>query len=132
MGVVGVIKPFLRKKKYIKGSKNKIFKVTTLDSCCILINKKHGFKFDEKTFDEYHFFVEDYCMQIKYKAKLNIFLFKTNFYCKSEINDYNKIIDNNYFFHGSNTFINKGSRWGNWLKCKKLLDKKWNRKVITT
>ena len=60
MGVVGVKKPFLRKKKYIKACSFKNEQVTTLDSCCILINKKHNLKFDDLNFNEYHHFVEDF------------------------------------------------------------------------
>jgi len=56
MGVVGVIKPFLRKKRYIKSCSLNNAHVTTLDSCCILINKAHHLKFDEVNFDEFHHF----------------------------------------------------------------------------
>tara|TARA_B100000401_G_scaffold438337_1_gene386488 strand:- start:3238 stop:3897 length:660 start_codon:yes stop_codon:yes gene_type:complete len=130
MGVVGVYKPFLRKKKYIKSNISNNLCVTTLDSCCILINKKHKLKFDYCKFDEFHHFVEDYCMQVKYNLKLKIYLISTNFYCdtlskKSEFNE-------NYFYHGSSTIKQKGSRWGKWEYYKKILDKKWKRKIITT
>ena len=130
MGVVGVKKPFLRKKKYIKACSFKNEQVTTLDSCCILINKKHNLKFDDLNFNEYHHFVEDYCMQVKYKLKLKTYLLSTNFYCdtlnaKSEN-------DKNYFYHGSSTIKEQGARWGKWKHYKNILDKKWNRKVITT
>ena len=134
LGVVGVVKPFLRKKIYFNANEQSNNRVTTLDSCCILINKKNGLRFDEINFNEYHMFVEDYCMQVKYKSKKNIYLIKTNFYCSNSSSTKNIIAtnDNNYFFHGSNTFKKEGSRWGNWLKYKKILDTKWKRKIITT
>ena len=130
MGVVGVIKPFLKKKKYIKSSSFNNPCVTTLDSCCILINKNHNLKFDEIKFDEFHHFIEDYCMQVKYDLKLKIYLISANFYCDT-LNTGSKQLKN-YFYHGSSTIKEQGSRWGNWLHYKKILDKKWGRKVITT
>ena len=130
MGVVGVIKPFLRKKKYIKSNLLNNPYVTTLDSCCILINKKHKLKFDYSRFDEFHHFIEDYCMQVKYNLKLKIYLISTNFYCDT-LNKKSEVLKN-YFYHGSSTIKEQGSRWGKWLYYKKILDKKWRRKVITT
>lgn len=130
MGVVGVVKPFLRKKKYIKSNSLNNPCVTTLDSCCILINKKHKLKFDYLRFNEFHHFVEDYCMQVKYNLKLKIYLISTNFYCDTlnKKSEFNK----NYFYHGSSTIKERGSRWGKWKYYKRILDEKWNRKVITT
>ena len=40
--------------------------------------------------------------------------------------------EKNYFIHYGSTFINEGTRWGNWIKYKKILDKKWGTKGITT
>ena len=133
LGVVGVVKPFMRRKKYVNANENTINQVTTLDSCCVLINKKNGLRFDENNFNEFHLFVEDYCMQVKYKTNLKIYLIRTNFYC-SHANSAKNLVpenNNNYFYHGSDTFKKEGSRWGQWMKYKKILDRKWNHKVIT-
>ena len=107
--------------------------VTTLDSCSILINKDHHLKFDEENFDEYHHFVEDYCMQIKYIKKLKIYTLLIDTYLPLDEPKYESdISEKNYFIHYGATFINEGTRWGNWIKYKKILDKKWGTKVITT
>jgi len=129
MGVVGVVKAFLKKKQYIRASETSNKYVTTLDSCCILINKKHNLKFDDIHFNEYHHFIEDYCMQVKYNLKLQVNLINTNFFCDT-LNQFKNI--NNYFYHSSNTIKSQGARWGNWLQYKIALDKKWGKKVITT
>jgi hypothetical protein len=39
--------------------------VSTLDSCVILIDRRHGLRFDEATFNTFHCVVEDYCMQAR-------------------------------------------------------------------
>lgn len=130
MGVVGVIKPFLRKKIYMKSTATSNQLVTTLDSCCILINKKHNINFDSVNFNEYHHFIEDYCMQVKYNLNLKTYLISTNFYCDTLNKKPSKL--KNYFYHGSNTIKEQGSRWGKWMHYKKILDKKWNKKIITT
>lgn len=130
LGVCGVKKPLFRKREYCFSQEDKTPTVTTLDSCCILINKDNELRFDEVTFDEYHHFVEDFCMQVKYVLKRKTHLIASNFSNKTPPPlDTKKI---NYFYHDDNTFSSEGARWGNWDRYKKALNAKWGRKVLTT
>ena len=138
LGILGVkktiqFKNFLPKysKKYIFSSKNKINEVEMLEPSCIVINKNHNLNFDDKNFDEYHHIVEDYCAQVRIKLKLKLYTILTNTFIPDDSKNLN-VSENNYFVHYNSTFNNKGARWGNWLKYKKKLDKKWKRKIITT
>lgn len=130
LGVVGVKKPLFRKREYCFARDDQTPSVTTLDSCCILINKGNNLRFDEVTFDEYHHFVEDYCMQVKYVLKRKTHLIASNFSCKTAPSLDTPM--NNYFYHADNTVSTEGGRWGNWGRYKKALDAKWGRKVLTT
>ncbi len=40
----------------------------TLDECCIIINKKNNIWFDEETFDEWHRYGVDFCLQARDKG----------------------------------------------------------------
>ena len=138
LGILGVKKTFRFKnffpkysKKYIFANSNKINEVQTLEPSCIVINKNHNLKFDDYNFDEYHHFVEDYCVQVRIKLNLKIYTILTNAFIPHDIKSVN-LLKGNYFIHYNSTFNNKGERWGNWLKYKKRLDKKWKRKIITT
>ncbi|MGE3806200.1 MAG: hypothetical protein AB7K24_16130 [Gemmataceae bacterium] len=40
-------------------------RVSTLDSCAILVDRRHGLLFDGERFDGFHCVVEDYCLQLQ-------------------------------------------------------------------
>ena len=48
-----------------------IIEVDFFDSLCVVINKENDIRFDEHAFDGLHLYVEDYCMQAKYKGLKN-------------------------------------------------------------
>jgi hypothetical protein len=63
-GVLGLVG---RDKKwnYCWSIRKRSFVVSTLDCCFVVIRKSDKLMFDEKTFDDYHLYIEDYCMQVK-------------------------------------------------------------------
>ena len=131
---VGVSKKIFNKVKIVISDVNNQHEVLTSDSCCIVVNKEHNIKFDDKIFDEYHMYVEDYCAQVRINLGCKIYTPPTNWIW---VQDYDEnLIDitiiKKWFIHHSNTFSIKGARWGNWLEYKKRLDEKWGKKMPTT
>lgn len=108
------------------GRKGVINEVTTLDGQCILINKEHGIRFDEDTFDEYHLYVDDYCMQCKEKG-LRVFTFPVD--AAEAGNGYEFLDDytnsNCYFRHHSATVNERGYSWGRYNEYLEKFNKKW-------
>jgi len=43
--------------------------VSTLDSCLVMIDRRHGLRFDENTFSTFHCVVEDYCLQVQDRGR---------------------------------------------------------------
>uniref|UniRef100_A0A6M3ITT2 Putative glycosyltransferase n=1 Tax=viral metagenome TaxID=1070528 RepID=A0A6M3ITT2_9ZZZZ len=102
------------------------FPVVTLDSCLLVVNRKHGIRFDVKNFDEFHLFVEDYCMQAQAKG-LDVRTIYTNGY-----EGYSGIYaEGDYFIHFSDTVNKFGGSWGRFSTYRERLQKKW-RNVKTT
>lgn len=91
--------------------------VDTVDSCCILINKDHNITFDKVNFNDFHFYVEDYCCQVRKKG-LSVYTF---------------LLENRHTMaHRSSTMTVKGSRWGRCTEYKEILNKKWGCTIPTT
>ena len=90
--------------------------------------------FDSELFDEYHMYVEDYCAQVQINLGCKIYTLPTNWIWVHDLDE--NLVDitiiKKWFIHHSNTFSMKGAKWGNWMKYKKKLDEKWNRKIPTT
>lgn len=104
--------------------------VETVDSCFIMINKKHGIRFDEKTFDEYHLYVEDYCVQVYEKLGFRCYTLLIDAGVSSDKPPGS--IEKNHFCHHSATYSVLGSCWGNYLHYKDKLFQKWGREIATT
>ena len=132
LGILGIKKSFLKKPEYMKANNNTMYKVSTLEPSCIVINKQHRLQFDNNNFDEYHLYVEDYCTQVRKFIKQKIYTMLIDAYIPLSSGFNEKHLVGDYFVHYNNTFSIEGERWGNWLKYKKILDKKWNKKVLTT
>lgn len=115
IGLVGVT----NKGEYKWSKDDEIFKLETVDCCFLVINKKHNIKFDEETFDDFHLYVEDYCVQIG------------NVYTIKGISGY-KQSNNSYISHHSVTLNKLGSCWGRYFEYKQKLWQKWNKKIMTT
>ena len=131
---VGVIKKLFGKVKIITSEIDSHYEVLTSDSCCIVINREHNLIFDEKIFDEYHMYVEDYCTQVRLRLDRKIYTLPTKWIWVQYHDDYFKKnpTTKKWFIHHSQTFTLYGARWGNWLKYKKIIDEKWGKKIYTT
>lgn len=109
--------------KYHWGESSVIKEIEKLDCCCILINKEHNIKFDYETFDDFHLYVEDYCMQA-IKKGLKIYTFFANA-SEAEKNSVYNAQEQNYFKHHSVTMNQRGYCWGRWNEYKDKLENKW-------
>lgn len=103
------------------GRVNKYHFSPTCDSCFILVDADSSVRFDDKTFDGYHLFVEDYCVQVGGAGIMMI-----NGY-EGGVHD-----DPRYFAHHSQTLRKMGCAWGDYGEYKKRLFKKWGRLIRTT
>lgn len=119
LGIVGQDKS----DAYHWGKAGSIFEVEKLDCCCILVNKEHGIRFDEKTFDDFHLYVEDYCLQVKYKLGLSCYTINVE---AVEANIENSYMVNGYAKHHSATVNERGYAWGRYWEYYKKLNKKWH------
>jgi hypothetical protein len=83
--------------------------VCTLDSCSLITARSRGIMFDQSRFDQFHCYVEDYCLQC-HAQNLGVFVFPT------------------IAHHGSATKKVRGSAWGRYGKYRRRLKLKWWRK----
>lgn len=105
---------------------NKIYRLETVDCCFIVINKSFGVRFDETNFDDFHLYVEDYCIQSENFG--GIYSINTNGF------EYNKNLKlpDKYIVHHSHTVNERGCAWGRYYEYKQRLDIKWKRQIKTT
>jgi len=102
------------------GRKGNIQEVITVDSCCIVINREHGLLFDEKTFNGFHLFVENYCMAIRATGR-KVYTIDIDGY----ENEPDLVPSIDHFIHCSNTCHKLGFAWGNYLTYRHLLNDLW-------
>lgn len=108
----GPPKPMGETPSYQKIIDGVCMEVSSLDSCCILINKEHEVFFDDETFDGLHLHVEDYCFQ--QRAQNKKILLSRVFTCKH---------------HGTTTNKKqKGCAWGNYKHFADKIRAKWKGK----
>ncbi len=85
-----------------------IHELDTLDCCFICFNKDEKARFDEKNFNDYHLYVEDFCAQLNRTYNKKIYTIQT-----SEL------------YHHSATLKKRGGQWGRYKEFKQKLLKKW-------
>ena len=129
-GVLGItgVRVENNKPNQVWGRNDKIFDVLTCDGCFMVINTKHKVYFDEDTFNDFHLYCEDYCMQMikekgikTYTLALNSFEEKpaTTYY------DLQKTEENGFISHHSLTLNKKGENWGKYNEYKQKYIDKW-------
>lgn len=124
-GAIGAVGNY---KNNIQWSKeNEIIEVKTVDCCCILVNKENDIKFDSKTFDEYHLYVDDYCLQVGNKG-LKCYTIPINAFEANKDDVYS--IEGSYFRHHSQTVRIRGYAWGKYWEYLKKMEDKWKIKPI--
>lgn len=123
-GAIGIVGNYNH--NYQWSEVDKIHEVKTFDGCCVLINKEHGIKFDIETFNEFHLYVEDYCMQVTESLGLKCYTISINA-SEADKND-TYIKEGSYFRHHSATVNERGFCWGNYNEYFKKLQDKWSKK----
>ena len=83
--------------------------VCTLDSCFMLTRTDLPFAFDAGRFDQFHCFVEDYCLQC-HDSGYGVWVVPAS------------------ASHDGATFREHGSRWGRYDRYRKRLDRKWRKR----
>lgn len=99
------------------------FVISSADCCFIVIDKRHGVRFDDETFDEYHLYVEDYCGQAKEKTGFPVCTILT----KSRESSPERLDESMpmYLNHHSVTVNKRGTAWGRYWEYRKKLEDKW-------
>ena len=116
MGVVGNGSVWARKGQHITK--------TTCDPCLVIIDADSPVRFDDKTFDGFHLYVEDYCCQVGGVTLIDIDGYEGSGRLTMDGCD--------WFIHHSHTLRQKGCAWGDYSRYKQLLNKKWGKIVPTT
>ena len=99
------------------------FACATCDSCFILVDADRPERFDDKTFDGYHLYVEDYCVQVGGVTIMDINGYERGALFRDEPR---------YFVHHSYTLRQRGCMWGDYRDYKAKLFKKWGKIIATT
>jgi len=94
-----------------------VSRLITGDSCCVVIDKEMGLMFDDKTFNGFHCYVEDICMQAGKVSTILIDAF-------DGLNPLPAYPDK-YVIHHSHTLRRSGAAWGDYWKYRALLETKW-------
>jgi hypothetical protein len=109
VGVVGLVGTDGKRQVFSHGIKE-VTRVISLDSCAAMIDRESGLRFDSKTFDGLHLYVEDLCFLARANGLTSVVV----------------PVDN--FFHASVSFKRHGSSWGNYRNYRKRLTDKWEGK----
>lgn len=92
--------------------KDRLFRLQTCDSCFIVLDLEKGFRFNDRVFNSYHFYVEELCIGKE------IWSIRINAY---EFNEFpNKCRDKSTFCHHSQTIFAGGWDWGEYAFYEKL------------
>lgn len=95
--------------------------LTTVDAAAFVINKKHNLKFDDRTFNDFHLFVEDYCLQVSRKLNLEcrtVLINALESHCEPDL------YENSFYIHKAQTCHSLGYNWGRFNEFfQKLIDK---------
>lgn len=113
LGMVGRDKNWI----YRWSTRQRSHLVSTLDCCFVVIRKADKLLFDEATFDDFHLYVEDYCMQVKREyGRVSCTLLMN---AKKD----NKFPD--YMTHHEVTGKKLGVWWGKYKQYRDILFKRW-------
>jgi hypothetical protein len=108
---------------YRWSNQNRSFELSSADCCFIVINKSHGIRFDENTFDDFHLYVEDYCAQARKKTGFPVRTILTN--SRDSSPDQRDESLTTYLNHHSVTINKRGFAWGKYKEYRKKLQNKW-------
>jgi hypothetical protein len=97
-------------------TKNLSIELAFFDACCIVIDKNNDIYFDDRTFNDLHLYVEDYCIQALSKGLRN-YTIQTDF----EISDH---------YGNTSRTLNAGTdtvMWGTYGEYYEIFMRKWKR-----
>ena len=112
LGAVGV------NNGYLWSRTARLFDLITVDSCCLVVDKAARLRFDDKTFDGFHLYVEDYCMRAGRVSTIYIDAF-------DGLLAPPKTVGNSFLIHHSFTYRKLGPMWGDYIKYRALLETKY-------
>ncbi len=108
---------------------DEIYELETCDCCFIVINKQNLIFFDSELFDDFHLYVEDFCIQSKKIGGVYTILGIESF---DSLGMEEVQIHKSHIIHHSQTVKKRGFAWGRYLEYKEILNNKWGRKIKTT
>jgi hypothetical protein len=101
---------------------NQIFEVDTLD-CCFIVIKPGKILFDEKNFNEYHLYVEDYCAQANRVHGLTNWTIMMG--SAEAMGNFTRSEQSAFMQHHSATVSQRGFCWGRYGEFRRKLEGKW-------
>lgn len=126
LGLVGID---INTEDYRWSNQEEIYELETCDCCFIVINKNNPVRFDSDLFDDFHLYVEDYCVSVKKFGSIYTILGVESY--DSTSRDVVNIPESNIIHH-SETVRLRGFTWGRYFEYKEKLNNKWKRKIKTT
>lgn len=127
LGLVGID---INTDDYRFSNLEEIYELETCDCCFIVINKNNPVRFDSDLFDDFHLYVEDYCVSVKQFGSIYTILGVLS-------NDFDQNIRNltdtdSFILHHSETVKLRGFAWGRYFEYKERLKSKWGKEIKTT
>jgi hypothetical protein len=110
--------------EYNFSKKNIIYEIQTSDCCFIVINKENNIYFDNLNFDEYHLYVEDYCLRINKELNKKIYTILIDSEGIMD-KDWNNSFIFNKLRHHSYTCDKIGFCWGRYGEYRNKLTSIW-------
>ena len=126
LGLVGID---INTEEYRWSNSEEIYELETCDCCFMVINKNNTVRFDSDLFNDFHLYVEDYCVSVKQFGSIYT-IFGVESYDSTSRNVYP--LPESYIIHHSETVRLRGFTWGRYFEYKEKLNNKWGRKIKTT
>lgn len=92
------------------------FNLEFCDPCFFVIDKRNKTRFDEIIFNDFHFGIEDYCLNVKQSENKEVVSIKIKWGSDNQVRS---------FRHHSYTCKTVRYQWGNYKHYKDALKKKW-------
>lgn len=118
--------------KVVKSRKTGSTKIMTTDCCFVVIDTNSSIYFDENNFNDYHLYVEDFCIQSVTRRNLYGSLILCDFITKDQWEVMNHENNSSWIYHAGSTIAKNGYAWGRYHEYRKIFRDKWGEGVHTT
>jgi hypothetical protein len=118
--------------KVIKSRKNVSDKILTTDCCFIVIDTNNSVRFDEDTFDDFHLYVEDFCIQSVNNKNGYGSLILCDFLTGNQWRSIDQENKSSWIYHAGYTVSQRGYSWGRYHEYRARLRNKWGEGIQTT